>query len=687
MSEFPNSKDGFLQHVTSAIEQNLADESFGVAELADMVNMSRSNLLRRVKSSAGISVSALIRQMRLQRAQTFLQEGGLTVSEVAFKVGFSSTSYFIRCYREAYGYTPGEESQQQQKTEVVKDNLEAPKISSSSYVWPIITALVTIGALILFWFQNQSETPPTYDKSIAVLPFTNDSENQQNAYLVNGLMSTVLDHLQKIEDLSVRSRTTVEQYRTSAKAIPEIAEELEVSYVVEGSGQRLGDQILLSISLIDARNDRQIWSKRYQRELDDIFELQKEVATSIAQATQAIITADERARIEQTPTENTVAYDYYLQGLERLDEETKEGLLAGIDLFELAIEEDPGFANPYAYIAVAYYYLDMFQLDKQHGEDINTYADKAILLNDELAEGLIAKAMYYLQAEQPHLAVEYFEKVLQYYPNSAWTHNHLALVYMISLPDSKKYLEHAIRGLRYTVAEQDSSARSITYLTLANALAQNGFLAEAEPYLQKSLDYDSNNPYSELLGVFVTLGQTMDFAAAQTHLLELYQRDTMRLDVIQEVAKMYCHQEDYTQAWYYYEKFSRLRTELGLDMFGDQDIKIAFILLELGDKEAAQVFLDRFKEFAETNTSIYRDLLWANYYSVLNETEKGIEHLKEFAKQSGYQYWVVMMIEDERPMKNLASHPAYKDIIKQLHDNFWEEHNALRKTLIAEDLI
>ena len=687
MSDFPKPNDDFLQQVISTIEEHLTDESFGVAELADMVNMSRSNLLRRVKSSAGISVNALIRQMRLQKAQAFLQDGGLTVSEVAFKVGFSSTSYFIRCYREAYGHTPGEEGQQQEATEAIERKLEPGQRSISSYTWPMITALVTIVALVLFWLQRSPQPVPTYEKTIAVLPFTNDSEDEQNAYLVNGLMSSVLDHLQKIEDLNVRSRTTVEQYRTSTKAIPTIAEELDVSYVVEGSGQRLDDQIILSISLIDARNDRQIWSRRYQRQLDDIFELQKEVATNIAQATEAIITAEEQARIERIPTENTTAYDYYLRGLDRLDEESKEGLLDGIKLFEQAIEEDPSFAHPYAYIAIAYYYLDLFQVDKQHGEDINTYADKAILLNDQLPEGLIAKAMYYMQDEQYLLAVEYFEKVLRYHPGSAWVHNSLALVYMVSIPDSKKYLEHAIRGLRYTVAEQDSTDRSITYLTLANALAQNGFLAEAEPYLQKSLDYNAFNPYSELLGVFVTLGQTMDFERAQNHLLELYQRDTMRLDIIQEIAKLYSHQEDYAQAWHYYEKFTNLRTELGLNIFHDQDIKIAFVLLQLGREEKAQTFLDSYKQFAENNTSIYRDLFWASYYSVIDQPEKGITHLREFSKQSGYQYWVVMMIEEEQPLSNLATNPAFKEIVTQLKEKFWKEHEDLRTVLEEEGLI
>ncbi|MEL7424218.1 MAG: helix-turn-helix domain-containing protein [Bacteroidota bacterium] len=684
MSDFPKPNDGFLKQVISAIAQNLADESFGVAELADMVNMSRSNLLRRVKSSAGMSVSALIRQMRLQRAQAILQEEELTVSEVAFKVGFSSTSYFIRCYREAYGYTPGEEHKQQVNPQVAPT--ESPA-STPSYTWPIITALITIGALVFFWFQKSADSVPTYDKTIAVLPFTNDSEDQQNTYLVNGLMSSVLDHLQKIEDLNVRSRTTVEQYRTSNKAIPTIAKELDVSYVVEGSGQRLGDQILLRISLVDAQRDRQIWSRQYQRQVGDIIDLQQEVATNIAQATQAVITTDERARIEQVPTLNPLAYDYYLRGLDQLNKESAEGLRAGIDLFKQAIEEDPNFAHPYAYIAVAYYYLDIFQAEKQYGEDINTFADKAILLDNKLEAGLIAKALYYMQDEQYRLAEEYFEKVLRYYPGSAWAHNCMALIYMIALPDSKKYLEHAIRGIRFTVATQDSSNRSITYLTLANALVQNGFLEEAEPYLKKSLDYNPFNPYSELLGVFTTLGQTGDFATAQQHLLELYQRDTMRFDVVQEVAKLYCHQEDYSLSWYYYEKFDRLRTTGNLNVYADQDIKIAFVLLQLGNKEAAQPFLDRFKQFAESNTSIYHDLLWASYYSVIGDTEKGIAHLEEFSKQSGYQYWLIKMMKDDPLLKPLAADPAFKTIVKRLQEKFWKEHKALRATLEEEALI
>ena len=486
MADTPNPKDPFLQEVIAVIEDRLADESFGVAELASEINMSRSNLLRRVKSSAGVSVSVLIRQIRLRHAKALLQSNDdLNVSEVAFRVGFSSTSYFIRCYREEYGYTPGEENQQEP---VASEPLAPPKRPwLVRLVWPLVTALVTVMVLLLVWMRSSQQTSTSYEKTIAVLPFTNDSQDTSNVYQVNRLMVSILDNLQKIDDFNVRSRTTVEKFRGGSYSIPEIAMELDVNYLVEGSGQRIGDEILLRVSLIDARRDQQIWSQLYRRKLDDIFQLQTEIATRIAQAAQALVTPEEQARIAEIPTDNLLAYDYYLQGLEYLNDESGAGLAKAIPLFKQAITEDPSFAQPYAYLGIAYYYVDLFQVNKVHGEDINTYADKAILLDEDLAEGLIAKALFYMQDEQYELAIEYFEKVLRHYPRSSWVHNFLAEIYNTTLPNTEKYLNHAIRSLRFTVADQDSTDRSYTYLTLANALAQTGFLTEAEPYLQKSL--------------------------------------------------------------------------------------------------------------------------------------------------------------------------------------------------------
>jgi TolB-like protein/AraC-like DNA-binding protein len=255
------------------IEENLADENFGVSELADSIGMSRSNLLRKVKQETNESVSVFIRNERLKKAQAFLKAGDFTVSEVSFKVGFSSTSYFTKCFKEYFGYTPGEavnqiESQEEDEEIVLENKTDNKKRN-------IAIALVSVLALVLALFiLISSEDEKIHDdlsKTLAVLPFKNDSPDSNNVYFMNGLMEAILDDFQKIEDLKVTSRTSVEKYRTASLTIPELSTELNVNYIVEGSGQKIGDEIILTIQLIEAQTDKHLWSKRYQRELKDIF--------------------------------------------------------------------------------------------------------------------------------------------------------------------------------------------------------------------------------------------------------------------------------------------------------------------------------------------------------------------------------------------------------------------------------
>ena len=204
------------------------------------------------------------------------------------------------------------------------------------------------------------------EKSIAVLPFKNESADSTNLYFVNGLMESALNNLQKIEDLRVISRTSVEKYRKTDKGIPAIAEELNVNYLVEGSGQRVGNQVLLNIQLIDASMDTPIWVEQYNREVEDIFAVQNDVAKKISDAIAAVVTPAELEQIEKKPTENLLAYDYYLQALDPYYSQTPEGLENAIHLFEKAIEQDSEFALAYANIAISYYLLEIPQTEKKY---------------------------------------------------------------------------------------------------------------------------------------------------------------------------------------------------------------------------------------------------------------------------------------------------------------------------------
>ncbi|WP_421762971.1 helix-turn-helix domain-containing protein [Ekhidna sp.] len=679
MADFLNPQNDFLQKVIAIIEENLADEHFEVPDLAQQMSMSRSNLLRKVKNLSGLSVSVFIRQVRLHHAKELLKGDSHTVSEVSYKVGFNSTSYFTKCFRETFGYTPGEEKSQSEKKPVIDQAKRRYKV----FFLAIMSFLVVIVCVILL--TRESKDYVELDKSIAVLPFKNDSDDSSNVYIINGLMETILDNLQKIEDLDVTSRTTVEKYRGAVKTIPELSKELGVSYFVEGSGQKIGNQILLTIQLIDAKNDRHIWSQQYEREVTDIFKLQQEVAKNIAGKIQAIITPEEQRRIEKIPTDNLVAYDYYLKGLDLTNNaESSEELMEALPYFKEAIAEDEKFALAYAYSAICYYYLDIFQANKQYGAEINTYADKALLYDEEQPESLIAKALFYWQDNQYELAVKYFEKVLTFSPNSGWVHNKLSDIYADYIPNTQLYLKHALQGIRVAISDQDSTEASYTYLHLGNALVENGFIREAEKYVLRSLDYNPDNLFSEYVLTYIKLAQNFDLNRAKNELLETLVKDTMRVDIIQEIAKVCYTMEDYDEAWVYYEKFLKIKNTFNLDIYASEDIKIAFTLDQLGRYAEAERFYEDYLLYAQNDPTIYKNLSLSAYYAAKGDVEKGMEYLKAFTKESDYFYWLILFLDKDPIILKLSDHPDFGQTLGLINENFWGQHHETRKMLEEE---
>ncbi|MEO9871487.1 helix-turn-helix domain-containing protein [Ekhidna sp.] len=688
MADFLHPENDFLQKVIAIVEENLSDEDFEVPDLAQQLNMSRSNLLRKVKSLSGLSVSVFIRQVRLHHAKELLKANSLTVSEVSFKVGFGSTSYFTKCFRETFGYPPGEQKNQL-NIDHLDDSSVKPRRTMAKLLLVIGALIASVSAILL---TREYSTVLELDKSIAVLPFKNDSNDSSNVYIVNGLMETILDKLQKIEDLNVTSRTTVEKYRGAVKTIPELSKELDVSYFVEGSGQKVGDQILLTIQLIDAKNDRHVWSQQYEREVKDIFKLQQEVAKNIASKIEAVITPEEQQRIEKIPTENMIAYDYYLKGLDLTKENTHNedsyiDLLEAISYFKKAIEEDEEFALAHAYTAICYYYLDRFQANKQYGLEINTYADKALLFDDEQPESLIAKALFYMQDQQYELAANYFEKVLTFSPNSGWVHNRLSDIYNDYLPNTERYLKHALRGIQVAISDQDSVEASYTYLHLSNALIENGFVKEAEKYVLKSLDFNPQNLFSEYLHTYIKLAQNFDLLRTKQELIATLSKDTTRLDIIQEVAKVCYTMEDYEEAWIYYDKFMRIKEMLDLELYNSQDINIAFVLDQLGEHEEANKMYEKFLTHAENDPTIYKNMNLCAYYAAKGNIEKGMEYLKLFTEERDYFYWLILFLDKDPVILKLSSHPDFKKTLDEISENFWVQHKEVRKMLEEEDLI
>jgi adenylate cyclase len=220
--------------------------------------------------------------------------------------------------------------------------------------------LVTIVVLALFVFnfiEGKGQTDKI-EKSIAVLPFFNDSPDEENTHFINGIMDEILNNLQSIKEFRVVSRTSVEQYRGNSKpTIPEIAKRLKVNYIVEGSGQKYGSTFRLRVQLIDAVNDKHIWADSYEREIKntgEIFKIQSQIAESIASELETSLTPLEKEHFDRPPTASVEAYDAFLKGRYFYENEITSTPEA-TKWFQEAIKLDSTFALPWTYLSMCFW--------------------------------------------------------------------------------------------------------------------------------------------------------------------------------------------------------------------------------------------------------------------------------------------------------------------------------------------
>ncbi len=689
MPEIRSIDKDFLQKITEIIEENITNEQFGVSELADEIGMSRSNLLRKVKKLTNLSVSQFIRNVRLEHAKEMLGEEIYTVSEISYKVGFNSTSYFIKCFREFYGYPPGELGKMEiaEETEVAEEKAESKKKRiipiASAYIIVVLFAILLFVTLKPLLFKSKNA-----EKSIAVLPFKNDSNDSTNVYFINGLMESTLNNLQKIQDLRVISRTSVEKYRNSPKTSPEIARELDVNYLVEGSGQKIGDQVLLNIQLIDAKNDKHLWAEQYNRETTDIFGLQSEIAKNIAERIKVIVTPEVQQSIDKIPTKNLDAYDIFLKGLDVLNKGTPEYAKQAIPYFKKAIKLDSEYARAYAATAMAYYLVDEHKAQKIFSDSINYYADQALFYDAQLPQSLIAKALFYMAHEEFELAVPYFEKALEYNPNSDVVYKFLVILYSNHLPNTEKYLEYALKSLKIEVlASTDSTTTSYSYLHISNAFIQSGFVKEAETYINKSLALAPDNLYSEDLNAFIQFAKNKDLEQLKGSLLTIFKKDTTRIDLVQELGKAYYFLKDYEKSYAYYKPFADIRKKYNLTIYREENGRIGFVFDKVGNKLESENYFQKFKSFAENDQSVYKDFYLSMYYSYRGEKENALEHLKLFSKQNNYYYWTILFMPIEPLFDNVRGTPEFQQILKDIEIRFWDNYNQLKTSLERKKLI
>src|SRR5437868_9802881 len=290
---------------------------------------------------------------------------------------------------------------------------------------------------------------PVPHKSIAVLPFENLSEDKANVYFADGIHEEVLTRLSRIRDLKVISRTSTQRFKNTAEQIPDIAKQLGVATILEGSVRKAGDKVRVHVQLIDAENDAHLWDERYDRQLDDIFEVESDIAGKIAEALQATLTGPERRAIAARPTKSTEAHELYLKGRYHWRNFYAPGYERVREYFEQAVALDVSYAPAYNGLSLYYSWAaanaifppDVWPLAEE-------YVRKSLSLDDTLPDAYNALAAVEIYYKRNWTAAERaFQRGMELDPNFSDLHAHygLCLSYLGRFDEAIAQTERALQ--------------------------------------------------------------------------------------------------------------------------------------------------------------------------------------------------------------------------------------------------
>lgn len=510
----------FLEKLRKAVEENLGNEQFGVEELAHEVGLSRSQIHRKLQELTGQSTTQFIREIRLDHAMELLQNEVATVSEIAYRVGFSSPTYFSTCFHEYFGFPPGEATENVAKIKD-RDSSEKAKTTKSSTRSKKRTGLysaVAIAALLLlggyYYFQPGVEQRTEPRESIAVLPLHNLTGETDQSYFVDGLHDALIGELGQLSELRVISRTSTLRFRDTQSDIRDIARQLDVNNIIEGSVYKAGDSVRVQIQLIEVSPEEQhVWAESYERDTRNILAMLSDVTREVAQNVNVTLQPLEDSLLADRREVDPEAYKAYLRGQYQLTRFTEESYNEGISYLIKATQIDPGNPLPWARLALGYNTAG-------HGgapppdafRKAQAAAERALKLDDTLGEVHLSQALVDLYQNWNWETVDQkFEKILTYDPNIAEARLHYGWYLILegaSLESVEREMQLAIKldpfnplypvhlGFVYWYAGDTEKAIEAAY----EALELNADFAFAHYLL--GLIYANKSNYEESVAAF-----------------------------------------------------------------------------------------------------------------------------------------------------------------------------------------
>jgi TolB-like protein/tetratricopeptide (TPR) repeat protein len=590
-----------------------------------------------------------------------------------------------------------EEKKEDSRKEVISKGIIDQK-SKKRIIILLSVFLFIAGAYVIYKIidrSKQTQDLTKLEKSIAVLPFKSLSDDPEKQYLADGMMDAILLHLSKIEDLRVMSRTSVEQYRKTDKASNVIGQELGVAYLLEGSFQKYGDNARLIVQLIKTGKEGHVWAKDYDRNWNDVFSVQSEVAQTIARELHAVITPEEKQLIEKTPTANLTAYDFYQRGREEhikywINNSNKgvlqkEVLQKAEVLYRKALKYDSTFAQ--AYTGLARVYWDMHSSAKEYFSE--NYMDSVLILSDialsfdnKLAEAYTIRGSYYYQIGKPEQAIKEFDEAIEFNPND-W----MAYLGKGDLYYSYTNLVNSIGNYQKAASINHGPELPTLLGVIGWAYFCAGFPEKAEYYYQEELKLngDSSVYYYSLAEDEYWLGKfnkSIDFG------VKGYAIDSTNYGILELLGDNYAWLGQYEESLKYFKKwFERLKTQGAL--VTNLMHRIGYAYWQNGyKKEAEKCFMEQIKD---CNSMIELKRPWgkglytyydlAGVYAFRGEKDKAYKNLRIFNKIQRVPLWMVMLIKTDPLFKSVRNEPEFQQIIKDVEAKYQAEHERVRKWL------
>ena len=580
------------------------------------------------------------------------------------------------------------------KTEPVPSG-KSEGTTGTSNGWKIasyISFIVIVGLIVLNIIPHSSNR--NLEKSIAILPFINDSPDEENTYFINGIMEEVLLNLQAIKELRVPGRTSVEQYRTQNKSIPKIAEELGVNYIVEGSGQKYGDRIVLRVQLLEGATDKHLWGDSYEKEITStevIIEIQSQIAQSIASELQAVITPDVKLIIDKIPTTDLTAYDLYQRGMDYYLDYAIRNDLKALDraesYFHEALGIDSTYANAYVGLADIYWdkqYLSDYYLTENFLDSVPVLLNLALSYDELSAEAYALRGIYYRFNGNDDLALKDFEKAIRLNPNMGRAYNGIARLYIYS--DFVKALEFYHKAINI-----DRGQRLYGYfLNLGLEYFIAGFLDKSRHYYNEALKLVGDSA-----DYYIMMAQNASFSGEDNRVID-YAGKAILLDSTRGkdwMAEALLRLGKRKEALAVYESLINDMNERGnFDIFAH---RIAYAYWINGLTEKAEYYFD--KQIESSSGMINLNRPWAQYYfpyydlagvyAFRGDKETAYENLNAFNQIEEVPYWMDVLIKRDPLFDNIRQEPEFKQIVRDVEAKYKASHERVRQWLEENEML